>query len=256
MLIQLLFSLLLLFSLFFLSQKIQTKIYTSIFVITKSKNFAIGVLIVLLLPGTIIHELAHFLIATILRVPTGELTVFPTIEKSGPSSAKASAGIEIKAGRLFLGDTDPFRLSLIGLAPILIGLVLIYSLGKLFIPNNFQLPTINYPASPAGGQPITIILLFVICYMLNVISLTMFSSKKDMQGLIIAGPICLLIIIALYFVGVRIFLENNLLQKMEIILKDLNFYLLVTAVLNYLVFLILTINLALCSRFLGTTNRD
>ena len=231
---QLFLSALLLFSLFLLSQKIQTSVFNNIFIFTNNKNIAIGVLVVLLLPGTLIHELAHFLVATILRVPTGELTVIPSIEKNG----------EVKAGRLFLGDTDPFRLSLIGLAPILIGLFLIYLFGKLFVPYFFQLQTTNHQL---------IIILGI--YLLFVVSLTMFSSKKDMQGLVITGPISLIFIIALYFVGVRVFLENNLLQKIESILKDLNYYLLITAVINYLVFLILTINLALWSRFLGTKNR-
>ncbi len=224
MIIQLLFSLLLLLSLFFLSQKIQTYIYTSIFVITKNKNAAIGVLIILLLPGTIIHELSHFLIATILRVPVGELTVIPTIEKDG----------EVKAGKLYLGDTDPFRLSLIGLAPMIIGMILIYILGKVTIPIYNSLLTTNYQLTTILGL-----------YFLFITSLTMFSSKKDMQGLIIAGPISLILIIALYFVGVRVFLENNLWQKIEMVLRDLNYYLLITAILNYLVFLFLSINLSL-----------
>ena len=220
--------------LFFLSQKIQTHIYNSLFIITKSKKFSIGVLLVLLLPGTIIHELSHFLIATILRVPTGELTVIPTIEKN-----------EVKAGKLFLGATDPFRLSIIGLAPILIGLLLIYFTGKTFILNTDEIMKIfNSP-----------LLLFVICYLLNVVSLTMFSSKKDLQGAIIAGPIIFFLLISLYMIGVRIFLDNSLISKLITFLSDLNYYLLITAVFNFLIYLILSVNLSLWSRFLGTKNR-
>lgn len=187
-------------------------------------------MLVILFPGTIIHELSHFLVATILRVQTGNLTVFPSVEDDG----------EVKAGKLYLADCDPFRLSVIGLAPILIGLILIYALGKFFSPNNFQLPTTNYQLLTA----------FAICYLLFAISITMFSSKKDLTGVIIAGPIILVVIISLYFVGVRVFLENNLLQKMEVILKDLNFFLLATAVLDYLVFLVLAVTFSLGKKIL------
>ncbi len=227
MILQLALFLLLLIVLFLLSQKIQTSVFDNLFIVTKNKKLAIGVLLILLLPGTIIHELSHFLVATMLRVPTGELTVIPSIEDG-----------EVKAGKLFLGDTDPFRLSVIGLAPIIIGLVLIYIIGKIFLHGFPQLPITDYQ-------------LFISIYLLITISLTMFSSKKDLQGLLIAGPIILLIIISLYLVGVRVFLENNLLQKIEAILKYLNYYLLITAVLNYLVFLVLTINLSLCQKILN-----
>lgn len=229
MLLQLILFFLLLLALFFLSQKIQTSIFNNIFIVTKNRNIAIGVLIILLLPGTIIHELSHFLIATILRVPTGELTVIPSIEKD-----------EVKAGKLFLGQTDPFRFSLIGLAPIIIGLFLIYLVGKSFIPSANELTTIF--SSP--------FLLFVICYLLFVISLTMFFSKKDLEGLKFAIPIILIFLISLHIIGVRIFLDKPLITRVELFLSDLNYNLVITTIIDYLVFLILSTNLYLWQKIL------
>lgn len=222
MIFQLILFLLLLIVLFFLSQKIQTSIFNNVFIVTKNRNIAIGVLIILLLPGTIIHELSHFIIATILRVPTGELTVLPTVEKDGT----------VKAGKLFLGDTDPFRLSIIGLAPILIGLLLIYIAGQYFIPAFSQPLTTN--------RQLTTLSLFVICYLLFAISLTMFSSRKDVESLILSGPIVLILFVSLYIVGVRIFLNISLTAKLGKFLSDLNYYLIITVILNLLVFTFLT----------------
>lgn len=219
----------LLFLLFFLSQKISTNIYNSVFILTKNKNVAVGILVAILLPGTIIHEVSHFLIATILRVPTGELTVVPTIEEDG----------EVKAGKLFLGATDPFRLSLIGLAPMIIGLAIIYIIGKVAIPNINSLLTTNY-------QLLTIFGL----YLLIIMSITMFSSKKDMQGFLIAGPVTLILIFALYYVGVRVFLDKTLITKLISFLSELNYYLVITAILNFLIFLILSTNLYLWKKIL------
>lgn len=186
-------------------------------------------LLVILLPGTLIHELSHFIIASILRVPTGELTIFPVVEKNG----------EVKAGKLFLGATDPFRFSLIGLAPMIIGLVIIYFVGKLFFSDLSQ-STIN-------NQQLSIFLGF---YLLFITSITMFSSKKDIAGLKFTIPIILIILISLYAAGIRVFFDKPLTSKIEILLSGLNYYLLLTAVTNSLIFLILSTNLSFWQKIL------
>lgn len=237
MIIRIILFFLLLLALFFLSHKISTSIYESIFIITKSRKLAVGILVVLLLPGTIIHELSHFIVATILRVPTGELSVIPTVENN-----------EIKAGGLFLGQTDPFRLSLVGLSPIIVGLFLIYLAGKSFpfTPGVRQLAD-QPPQGWFAALPI-----FVIFYLLFTISITMFSSKKDAESLKIAIPIILLLFISLYLIGIRIrvFFEGDLLNKIAAVLSDLNYYLFITSVINGFILFALYGNLYFWKRIL------
>lgn len=223
MLLHLFLLFLLLIFLFLLSQKIPTAIYTLFFLLTRNKGLSVGIIAFFLLPGTIIHELSHFLLASVLRVPTGELTIFPTVEKDG----------EVKTGKLMLGKTDAFRRTLIGLSPMLIGLVTIYLIGKLFFPN------------------VTIILNTLGLYLLFATSITMFSSSKDLETLWIAGPITFLLVVSLYFVGVRIFLEEALIRKIDLFLTDLNYYLLITAIVNYLFFIFLSLSLFLWQKILG-----
>lgn len=216
--------------LFILSKKVANYTYFLFFLLSQSKNISIAVLSLLLLPGTIVHELSHFLLASILRVPTGELSVIPTIdEKTG----------EVKAGRLMLGATDPFRHTLIGLAPTLIGLVLIYLIGRIFFLNLSNILNTKY-----------LILNTVGAYLFFVISTTMFSSKKDMESLKIALPIALLIILSLYFIGLRISLTANLIVRIESILKELNGYLLIVTAVNFVIFLFLAANLKLWQKIL------
>lgn len=76
------------------------------------------------LPGTIIHELSHWIVAELLLVKTGEITIFPNWDES-------------KGGRGRLGSveaqrSDPFRGFLIGLAPFISGLGILIILGQLF----------------------------------------------------------------------------------------------------------------------------
>lgn len=206
----------LLFSLFILSRKISTAIYLLTYVLTRSKTAALVVLTTILLPGTIIHELSHFFIALILFVPTGDLSVFPTVEKDGT----------IRAGRLMIGKVDPFRHTIVGLAPIGLGLSAIYFLGKLFL-------------STFSGASISLyffLLFSVLCYLFFVISLTMFSSKKDVESVLIAGPIIVLVVAALYRTGLRISFSESLAQRTEQILHILALSLLFSVVINLLIY--------------------
>lgn len=228
MLIQLLFLIILLFLLFFLTRRISSTIYNCIYLITLNQTFAIGVLTFILLPGTIIHELSHFLAATLVRVQTGELSILPEIEKNG----------EVKAGKLMLGASDPFRHSLIGLAPMIIGLALIYITGKIFLPDFPQLPITNYQLIVFG------------LYLLFIVSITMFSSRKDIESLVISVPILILIFISLYTVGVRIFLNVNFIRKMDLFLSDINRFLFIAALTDYIIYVLLTCNNTLIEKIL------
>jgi hypothetical protein len=66
----------------------------------------------------------------------------------------------------------------------------------------------------------------------------------------IALPIVLLLFLSLYIIGVRIFLENTLIDKITKILSDLNFYLLITGVLDFIVYLFLATNLTFWRKIL------
>lgn len=227
-----------------MSRKITSRIYALSILIFRSEKFAIHLLAFILFPGTVVHELSHFIIATLTAVPTGELSVLPKIDNESG---------EIKAGKLMLGKVDPFRHTLIGLAPIIIGLILIYLLGTFFIPFTPGESWLPLPLSlpPQGwftqfqiGSPLgdfkLQISLFVICYMLNVISVTMFSSRKDLESMLIAGPLAILIFGSLYKIGVRVILDDPLVGNIIRITGNLNLYLLMASIVDYVVLLLLT----------------
>lgn len=233
MLFQFILFIILLLSLFFLSTPINTSIYQIVFILTRSKKLSLGVLIIILLPGTLIHELSHFLIATLLFVPSGELTIFPKMEEG-----------RIKAGSIKHNSTDPLRRSVIGIAPMIIGLSLIYVVGNLFLSQ-----IINSPASPAGGQlSITnlffilnskFFILFSTFYLLFVTSITMFSSKKDLEIAWVFIPLVLLLIFILYLNGLRFRFPNNLLNIFTSFFHNLDIYLFITFLLDLIIFLLL-----------------
>jgi len=63
--------------LFFLSRVLTSEIYSFFYKTTRSENFSIGILSAVLFIGVFVHEMAHFLTAKFLLVPTGKVSLFP-----------------------------------------------------------------------------------------------------------------------------------------------------------------------------------
>jgi hypothetical protein len=77
---------------------------------------------ILVLPGTIIHELSHWIVAEVLGVRTGEIQIFPDLENRGENR---------RLGSVATAKSDPFRAFLIGVAPFISGLAILAVLGTL-----------------------------------------------------------------------------------------------------------------------------
>ncbi|MDO8498422.1 MAG: hypothetical protein Q7S44_01425 [bacterium] len=146
-----------LFLLFWLSHLLTSYFARAFYRLTRSRSFTVSFLALLYLPGTIIHELAHMLVAALMFVPVGEIEIFPVME-----------GDNIRLGSAEIGQTDMLRRLIIGMAPILVGLGIIL------------LILIWGQDSLSGKLPLWQVLLTF--YTVFEISNTMFSSKKDLEG--------------------------------------------------------------------------
>ncbi|MCS6963569.1 hypothetical protein [Thermoflexus sp.] len=72
----------------------------------------------LLFPGVFLHELSHWLAALLLGVRRYRFAIWPQ-----------RAGGQIRLGAVQLAEADPFRMSLIGTAPLVVGLITIAIVG-------------------------------------------------------------------------------------------------------------------------------
>lgn len=79
---------------------------------------------ILFLPGTIIHELSHWIVAEVLQVRTGAITIFPDLDTDSTENTQ-------RLGSVATERTDPFRAFFIGLAPFVSGLAILVVLGRL-----------------------------------------------------------------------------------------------------------------------------
>lgn len=81
---------------------------------------------IIFLPGTILHELSHWLMAELLGVGTGEITILPDFEDK-------LEGDREKLGSVETAKTGPLRSFFIGAAPFITGLSVLFVLGSLLL---------------------------------------------------------------------------------------------------------------------------
>lgn len=94
-----------------LQRLLHREIQAVFLIITRSLQLTMGMFSFIFLPGVFLHELSHFLMAKILRVPTGRFSIFPQPLPDG----------RLQLGYVETARADIVRDSLIGAAPLIIG---------------------------------------------------------------------------------------------------------------------------------------
>lgn len=124
---------------------------------------------ILFLPGTIIHELSHWLVAEILQVRTGEIKILPDLESHGKNR---------KLGSVATASVDPLRGFLIGIAPLIAGMTILSLMGYFLFLGNllwWQYTLLFYGIAVIGSSmllssedrknwPFIIIFVFILSY--------------------------------------------------------------------------------------------
>ncbi len=166
-----------LFLIFLLSQAFTKNLFLFWFLLTTSKPWALRLSAVVLLPGTIIHELSHWFVAELLGVKTGAIDYMPRFESEG-----------MRMGSIQIAKTDPFRFTLIGLAPLVVGI-------------SFMVIAVHFLPAPVWNHfswwPTIPLISFTV-----LVSNTMFSSKADLGTAFVPAALLVFLSIGLYFWGV------------------------------------------------------
>lgn len=175
--------------LFLLSKVLSRQLGLLIFRLTGREDWAVGIMAFLFLPGTVVHEFAHAAVAHALGVYVGEISLMPKVEHKA-----------VKLGSVQIESTDPFRRFFIGVAPVVVGLALMFL--ALAIYQRF-----------AEGFPLWAVLL--VYYVIFEVGNGMFSSRRDMEGALELAVSLVLVFGILYLLGVRFSTEGifGFLQK-------------------------------------------
>lgn len=167
-------------------------------------DFPVFLLVSLIfLPGTIIHETAHFITALLLILPVKSMTVIPKWEKN-----------EIKLGEVLFIKKDLIRTVLVGIVPIFFGIGILFSLFYFRI----------YPANNIG-------LNILYSYLIFSISANMFSSKQDLKDAALIIPIILLLIAVIYIFDIKINMSG-----IYAIMEKINYYIFFVLLINTILF--------------------
>ena len=212
------------FILFLLSNSFHSKLHFLGTGISKNRLFIAKVVGYIFFIGTLVHELSHIIMARLLFVRTKNINLQTEIIDDR----------HIKYGTAEIEVTDPFRSSIIGIAPLIFGIILIYLL-TLNINFNFF-------------SWVDAIKLFLISQISN----SMFLSDSDTKDLKVVLFISFIILLSLFFIDVNysFFSFDETLTSIKnfffnssyvLFLKNLNLIFLVTVILNLLSILFLNL---------------
>lgn len=211
--------------------------------LTGSKRVGLILYSLIFLPGVIIHEISHFFMAGFLGVPTGDITIFP--------SGKTETGSE-RLGSVQVGKSDIFRGSLIGIAPLLFGSVIIIALTRWQFPELItSLINLNQPLNHfllEGRQILAEPLNLIWVYLILAITNTMFVSDSDRRS----WPAMLIVLIILSLVGIWSGLATPVAQAIKpSLLTGINILtaaFFVSLIIDVVVFAVLLVAIALLQK--------
>ncbi len=152
------------------------------------RNITIWFWSVFFLPGTVIHEISHFLVAAGTGARTGKIEIMPEfIEEDEDGGGVALGSVQTQ-------KLNPIQGFLVGVAPFVTGLILLMWLSKL-IPNSFQ--TQNYYL--LAGQ----------VYLFFVIANSFFPSWSDIRQTLPLIAISVSTLVTLWIVGIGFSFQSS-----------------------------------------------
>ena len=195
--------------LIFLQQALHRAIQTVFLLITRRPEITVALFSLLFFPGVLLHEGSHFMMAKILGVPTGRVSLIPESMK----------GNRLRLGFVETASTDIIRDALIGTAPLMTGgLFVAYAgiahLSLLSVWDGFT----NGGMSAALGALMSSFNLqdfWLWFYLMVTVSSTMFPSPSDRRAWLPVSLILTLIIGLGVLFGAGPWMSENLLPVLN-----------------------------------------
>jgi hypothetical protein len=104
----------------FLERWIHQHIHGVALLATQHDDAAILLYALPLLPGVLLHEFSHWLVAALLGVKTAGMSLLPRRQRDG----------HVRLGSVTIYQTDVIRASLIGVAPLISGALVVLAMGQ------------------------------------------------------------------------------------------------------------------------------
>lgn len=106
-----------------IQRRLHLELQAVFFLITRRVDVSLILVSILFLPGVVLHEVSHYLMAAMLGVPTGKFSLIPRPIRNG----------RLQLGFVETAKTDIVRDAIIGVAPLIAGCIFIafVSISKL-----------------------------------------------------------------------------------------------------------------------------
>lgn len=200
------------FILYAVSRYMINELFHFLHLFIRRRDIIFSTIAVIFLPGTILHELSHYLIATVLRLQVGEVHIMPAWKEN-----------HLQLGRVTYKKTDVVRSIMVGVAPFFGALFFFWFIGAFHL-----FPTTH------------IIITLFFGYLLFSVSANMFSSRQDLVDLIHIIPICLITGAVFYITNIKISLvvPDVWLQNIANPLQTINIYITISIAINIIMILV------------------
>ncbi len=171
-----LYLVILLVPLLYLQRLMQREIQAVFLLLTRQPEISMALFSLLFLPGVLLHELSHFIVAKLLDVPTGRFSIIPRRLEGG----------RIQLGFVETGSTDFVRDALIGVAPLVSGVIFVALVGVSRLGFNLlwdnlvrgQLSALNPTLASMVARPD----FWLWLYLVFAVSSTMLPSASDRRA--------------------------------------------------------------------------
>lgn len=157
--------------LWLLAGALAARLQALVLVVTRSAHSASIAYDLVVFPGVMVHEAAHLLVAIVLRVRVLRANLF-RFRRAGDS----------RQGEVIVERVDPLRMSLIGAAPLLLGVPLVLWLVSILPIPPFDLQWDVAPG-PVSREPLHWLGLYLVWAIAN----TMFPSSSDRAAWWVVG---------------------------------------------------------------------
>jgi hypothetical protein len=223
--------LLLLGPLLFLQRRLHFEVQAIFLLLTRRVDLSIILFSILFFPGVLLHEGSHYLMARLLRVPTGRFSIIP----------KPMPGGKLQLGYVETAKVDWLRDSLVGAAPFLTGALFVAYAGLI------QMGLLAlYQAYQSGGPSSVTYMLpelvqtpdfWIWFYLVFTISSTMLPSASDRKAWLPIGIIMLILLALLLYAGAGPWLVEDFAPLLNQLLLAIDVVLLISVAVHFLLWL-------------------
>jgi hypothetical protein len=180
--------------LWLLAGSLAARLQVLVLVVTRSPDSASIAYDLVVFPGVVVHEAAHLLAAFVLRVRILRADLF-RFRRAGDS----------RQGEVIVERVDPLRMSLIGAAPLLLGIPLV-----LWLLSMLPVPPLGLQWDVVPGRVSREPLHWIGLYLVWAISNTMFPSSSDRAAWWVVGVAASVAVVLVVLTGQRLSIPEHL----------------------------------------------